>query len=98
MITKYGFELNNNLLKQNQKRLINQLWKILPMKENEEDWKKQLNSVIGEISGLQNIFNTDINFLILLSKLEGLYTTKDFPTFRKTIFESISLLGELYND
>ena len=73
-------------------------WKLLPMKENNEDWEKQLSSVIEEIAGLNEIFSNEVNFLILLSKLEGLKSDIDFMLFRKDIFESISLLGELMDE
>ena len=65
------------------------------MRENEEDWQKQLDTVIIEVTGLNEIFMGPV-FLQLLSKLEGL-KVKDiqFELYRKTIFESISLLQEL---
>ena len=46
-----------------------------------------------ELTGLNEIFNINENYLILLSKLEGLklYDT-DFMLYRKTIFEAITLL------
>ena len=96
MITKYNFEIDQSVLDSSKKRLINQLWKLIPMREHEEDWQKQLDGVINEITGLNKIFSTELNFLTLLSKLEGLYEVKDFFTYRKIVFESISLLGELY--
>ncbi len=96
MITKYNFEIDQSVLDSSKKRLINQLWKLIPMKEHDEDWQKQLDGVINEITGLNKIFSTELNFLTLLSKLEGLYEVKDFFTYRKIVFESISLLGELY--
>ena len=69
------------------------------MRENEEDWLEQLNSVLVEIYGLGEIFNSNEKFLILLSKLEGLRITEiNFTTYRKTVFESISLLREILND
>ena len=69
------------------------------MRENEENWLEQLNSVLVEISGLGEIFNSNEKFLILLSKLEGLRITEiEFTTYRKTVFESISLLREILND
>ena len=68
------------------------------MRENEEDWKSHLSSVIVELAGLNEIFNFDERFLILLSKLEGVKNSEvSFITYRKTIFESISLLGEIYS-
>ena len=80
------------------KRLTNQLWKLIPMRENEENWVGQLDSLHIEISGLGSLakINEDENFLILLSKLEGL-RVKDssFSVYRKTVFECISLLREL---
>lgn len=66
------------------------------MRENSENWKKQLNTVIIEIAGLGEIFYTASQFLQLLSKLEGLQNQDtNFDIYRKTIFESISLLQEL---
>ena len=97
--TKYSFEIPVESLKSDINRLTNQLWKLIPMRENEEDWLEQLNSVLVEISGLGEIFNSNEKFLILLSKLEGLRITEiNFTTYRKTVFESISLLREILND
>lgn len=95
METKYGFDVPVEVLLADKKRLINQLWKILPMRENEENWKKQLQTVIDEIVGLNEIFSKELNFLILLCKLESLYEIKEFQDFRKIVFESINLLGEI---
>ena len=65
------------------------------MREHEEDWSKQLNTVIIEIAGMNEIF-LDPQFLQLLSKLEGLKVQDtDFELYRKTVFESISLLQGL---
>ena len=40
----------------NIKRLTNQLWKLIPMRENNEDWRKQLDTVLIEIAGLNELF------------------------------------------
>lgn len=94
--TKYDFNISSNVLDQNVTRLVNQLWKIIPMRENNEDWARQLETVKIEIAGLNEIFVQDPRFLQLLSKLEGLQIEKDidFPVYRKTVFEAISLLQE----
>lgn len=96
MLTKYGFDIPKEAIEQNVRRLTNQLWKLIPMKENHEDWRKQLDTVLIEIAGLNEIF-IGSHFLQLLSKLEGLKTQDDinFELYRKTVFESISLLQEL---
>ena len=72
------------------------MWKLIPMRENNEDWQKQLNTVIIEIAGLNEIFISDPQFLQLLSKLEGLKLVEiDFSLYRKTVFEAINLLQEI---
>lgn len=95
-MTKYNFDINNNLINTNINRLTNQIWKLIPMRENEEDWLSQLNTVIIELTGLGEIFN-DSQYLILLSKLEGLKAIEiEFPIYRKTVFEAITLLRGLH--
>ena len=94
-MTKYGFEISKEDITVNVQRLTNQLWKLIPMREHNENWKKQLETVTLEIAGMGEIFTFPL-FVQLLNKLEGLrvYET-DFELYRKTIFESISLLQEL---
>lgn len=92
-MTKYGFEISAANIVADINRLTNQLWKLIPMRENGEDWESQLQTAIIELAGLNTILNIDEQYLILLSKLEGLKALDiDFPVYRKTIFESISLL------
>lgn len=63
------------------------------MKEHEEDWQKQLDTVIIEITGLNEILILTPKLLTLLSKLEGLRVVEiPFTLYRKTVFEAISLL------
>ena len=68
---KYGIEISKEDCIKNVQRLTNQLWKLIPMREHEEDWTKQLDTVKLEIVGLDEIF-TGPSFIQLLSKLEGL--------------------------
>ena len=95
MKTKYDFDFRVEDIDVNVRRLTNQLWKLIPMREHNEDWHKQLDTVILEIAGMNEIFIRP-QFLQLLSKLEGLRTQDiNFELYRKTVFESISLLHEL---
>ncbi len=95
VVDKYGIGFDEEVMKKNAQRLTNQLWKLIPMREHNEDWFKQLETVIIEIAGLNEIFMGPV-FLQLLSKLEGLKVRETtFELYRKTIFESISLLQEL---
>ena len=67
------------------------------MREHNEDWRKQLDTVTLEVVVLNEIFLSYPQFLQLLSKLEGLQKSEDveFDLYRKTIFEAINLLQEI---
>lgn len=99
LLTKYIFDFPIEVIKKDVIRLTNQIWKLIPMREHEEDWKKQLDTVIIEIAGLNEIFIYEPQFLQILSKLEGLKVIEDieFQTYRKTVFEVINLLQEFKN-
>lgn len=95
-----NLEFTAEVIQQDRTRLINQLWKLIPMRENEEDWQTHLKTMIEEISGLNEIYKDQVEGLILLSKLEGL-TSKvcdDFMIYRKTVFRCIDLLGQVLKD
>lgn len=66
------------------------------MREHQEDWHKQLDTVILEVAGLGNIFCSIPQFLQLLSKLEGMSIKElSFEQYRKTVFECINLLEDI---
>lgn len=92
---KYEIEFSQETIQKTIRRLTNQLWKLIPMRENDEDWYKQLQTVTLEIAGLNELFISP-TFLQLLSKLEGLQIKEvSFELYRKTIFECINILQEL---
>ena len=92
-MTKYDFEFDTAVLEADINRLTNQLWKLIPMRENGEEWGIQLDTVLLEVAGLSEIFKGQLNYLVLLTKLEGLKISgTDFEIYRKTVFECISLL------
>ena len=96
MINKYNIEIPAAALAADINRLTNQLWKLIPMRENGEDWHNQVDTVLIELIGLNEIIEIQEKFLILISKLEGLKIHEvDFRTYRKTVFETISLLREI---
>ena len=99
LLDKYDVKFPEETISKNITRLTNQMWKLIPMKEHEEEWDKQLDTVIIEITGLKEIFLEHPDFLQLLAKLEGLREeTISFMLYRKTIFESISLLQSMKNE
>lgn len=100
MTDKYGINFPTETREQDFVRLVNQLWKLIPMREHEEDWVNHLQIVIEEISGLVEIYRDKVEGLILLSKLEGLTSEvcADFMIYRKTVFKCIDLLGKVIKD
>mgnify|MGYP003414400321 FL=1 len=57
------FDFPKEVIVKDVMRLTNQIWKLIPMREHEEDWKKQLDTVIIEIAGLNEIFLFEPQFL-----------------------------------
>ena len=97
MLDKYNIGFGQEDIVKNIRRLTNQLWKLIPMRENKEDWQKQLETVILELVGLNEIF-IGPTFLQVLSKLEGLKVKEvEFDFYRKTVFECISLIQGITN-
>lgn len=93
-----GLTVDNKVVREDLHRLTNQIWKLIPMRENAESWDSHLDSIILEIVGLQKIFS--LNLLILISKLEGLRVKGSeisFRSWRRIIFRAINLLGEVLN-
>lgn len=100
MNSKYLIDFPLDVINKDIMRLTNQIWKLIPMREHEEDWKKQLDTVIIEVAGLNEIFMRRPQFLQALSKLEGLKLTEeiDFLSYRKTVFEIINLIQGFKNE
>ena len=101
MYIKYGADIQIDAVKTNLKRLTNQIYKLLPNREEGLDWQKPLTTILEEFSGMDSLFldHHDILFS-LLCKLEGLFTlsedeNQNFFVFRKTVFECLSLVNEL---
>lgn len=68
------------------------------MRENNENWQMQLETLIIELTGMNEVLNINADYLVLLSKLEGLRLTDiEFLYYRKTVFECISLLRGIYH-
>ena len=99
MILSTGANINNNAIIENLKKLINQIYKLLPNREEGIDWQTPLTTIIEEISGMDKILMQYHTILFpLLCKLNGLYDlTKedDFFIYRRTIFECLNLLSSV---
>jgi len=98
MIISTGANIDKNAILGNIKKLINQIYKLLPDREENIDWESPLSTIIVEISGMSELLDDHDILFPLLCKLEGLNKLKgedDFPIYRKTIFECLNLLSSL---
>ena len=98
MILKYGIVIDNEVIKKDIDRLTNQIFKLLPSREEGSDWQAPLENLIRELGGMSSLLGDDVDFFSLLCKMESLLTLDkkdDFFVFRKTIFECLRLITEL---
>lgn len=90
-------DFNLTAIQKNLMRLINQIYKLLPQREEEKDWKTPLSTIIEELLGMIDLLDQEKLFS-LLCKLQGLNhleQEEDFPLYRRIIFECLTLLNEI---
>lgn len=94
-----GITIDTTVINESIKRIINQVYKLLPMRQEGRDWEKLLETLIQELSGMKRlIVGQDDLFFLILCKMEGLFSLKDrddMPVYRRTIFEILNLLNSL---
>ena len=100
MILKYNIDIKEQTIHNRLQNLINQIYKLLPSREEGADWERPLQTVLEELAGMQRLMNCGYSeiFFSLLNKLEGLYSLvedEDFLCYRRTIFECLGLMNEL---
>lgn len=101
MLLKYDMDISTRAIKNNLERLTNQIYKLLPLREEGGDWQKPLYTILEELAGMNRLFLDHQSGLYKLTcKLEGLFTlTKEenFMLYRSVIFECLGLIGEFSN-
>lgn len=100
MNIKYNITLSKTIIQNDIKRVVNQIYKLLPMREQHKEWQKLLQTIIQELAGMKRLFlgQQGQSFFVLLCKLEGLFELVqpvDFDLYRRTIFECLSLLNQI---
>ena len=90
MVIKYNSEIETAAIVKNLDRLTNQIFKLLPNREEGGDWRTPLENIILELAGMDKLLLDHVTLFSLLCKLEALLDLdkeEDFLLFRKTIFE-----------
>lgn len=99
MLLKYEIEIDKNDIDFRLRKITNQIYKLLPTREENKDWKKLLSTIFEELSGMNSLLiHYGELFFPLLCKLEGLQILTgedDFFEYRRIIFECLSIVGEL---
>ena len=89
--------ISNSAIQKNLRRIVNQIYKLLPCREESLDWQAPLTTIIEELLGMIDLLNQEKLFS-LLCKLQGLNhleQEEDFPLYRRIIFECLTLLNEI---
>lgn len=98
MYIVYDVDVDNSVVKYNLKRILNQIYRLLPLREEEEDWQKPLATLIIELAGMLHLFPDLKEGLKVVSKLQGMLelgNDLDFYDYRRTIFECCSIVSSL---
>jgi hypothetical protein len=98
MVLKYDIEIDNAAIIGNINRIINQIFKLLPSREEGSDWETPLQNLILEVGGMNRMLNDQTLLFSLLCKMEALTTlteAEDYLAFRKMIFECLGVLKQL---
>ena len=98
MVIKYDIEIANDAIVNNINRITNQIFKLLPSREEGGDWETPLHNLILEITGMNRLLIDQTILFSLLCKMESLLTLNgedDFLDFRKLIFECLELMKDL---
>lgn len=94
-------EVDNQMIAENLERIVNQIFRLLPCREEGEDWIKPLETLTVEISGLDKLLASNPKTFSLLCKLKGmkeLTEESDFMLFRRTVFETCGIVDALKGD
>ena len=88
------------ILYRNLDRLVGQIFRLLPAREEGEDFLKPMDTITVELSGLADIVDDSkvTNLLTIISKIRGLRSMgvdSDFMLYRRTILEVCSLMSKL---
>lgn len=97
MVIKYNAEFENEAIGKNLERITNLTFKLLPNREEGNDWETPLQSLIIELAGMARLLD-QTSLFSLLCKMEGLQTLQsedDFLKFRRTIFDCLNILQDI---
>lgn len=60
MKIKYDIDIDNEVIKNNLKRITNQVYKLLPMREEGIEWRKTLDTIVEELAGMNRLLSANM--------------------------------------
>lgn len=78
-----------HILASRNSKLINKIYKLLPLREEKKDYLAEINKIIEEVSAIRKVSDEEIYFTVQY-KLEWLKEKEDFFQYRSLIFEILS--------
>ena len=89
--TKYG-KLSNNDIVLYFYRLINKIYKLMPLKENKDrNYEKYLQKLIKQLTGGDSLIISDSLFIEIIFNLESLSEIDDIELHNSIVKENISI-------
>lgn len=98
MVIKYDIDIADDAVLNNIDRITNQIFKLLPSREEGGDWETPLQNLMLEVAGMNRLLIDQTILFSLLCKMESLLSLtekEDFLDFRKLIFECLGLMSQL---
>ena len=95
MTSKYGYIPNISII-QNSNDLINQIFKLLPYREQKD---KRLNyhftTLLFRLRGMTLLFPEQPKWVTVMALLESAQEEDDFKLYRKAILDSCSIIKDM---
>lgn len=98
MVSIYKEDISPTVIVGNLNRIQNQVFSLLPKREEGLDWVKPLETLTIEVSGMNGLFPENKDLFSLVCKMQGLLEGGDaieFMLYRRTIFEACSLISKV---
>ena len=95
MVLKYDIQIAEDAIIENIDRIINQIFKLLPSREEGGDWETPLHNLILEVGGMNKLLSDQTILFSLLCKMEALTVLTgedDCMSFYSAILMSKTLL------
>lgn len=87
---KYGGKIRKTTLYEYcYKYLTGRIYKLLPLKEQNDFWEVYLESLCLELVGANELLLNKVSFLSLVNKLQSLKFVEEHGAFKRIIFDCI---------